>query len=731
MNKIILYAMIAASSLTYIANAQGREITIEDVTESWDFYPERPRELMSTADGRSYTMLSQSGRQIEQYSYATGDKEGTLVDLDNLKGQCGLRSISGYEISSTGEFVMIWGNVESIYRRSYKADHYVIDVAHNESFRLSEGGGEQEASFAPNGMVISYIKGNDIHLFKLKYRSTSDVTKDGEKNKIINGIPDWVYEEEFTTSRAYAWSADSRQIAYVKFDESDVKEYSFPVYKASNPTVEGAGLYPEEYRYKYPKAGEENSKVSVHIYDLDSRVTKDVDLGRGDYYVPRILWSGVENQLCVLKLNRLQNKMEVIGVNSRSLVSTVILTEEDERYVDEAAYLDLTYIDGGNKFIIRSDRDGWSHLYLYESNGTMKKCLTKGDFDVTEFYGVDPTGGMMYYQAAKKTPMDREVYAYNMKKGTTVAISEEPGENSASFSKTFNYYVRKHSSVTHVPTYTVCDSKGKDLRDIVDNSRLNFALRYRFFAPKEFMQVPGADGTMLNAWVMKPRDFSEDKRYPLLMVQYSGPNSQQVLNTWSLDWCQTLASRGYIVACVDPRGTGARGVEFRKCTYRQLGRYESDDQIAAAIYFGSLPYVNPGRIGIYGWSFGGFMSTLCLCKTEVFKMGIAVAPVISWRYYDTVYTERFMRTPEENAAGYDDNSPLSHAETLHGKYLIIAGTADDNVHCQNQMEMVDALVQAGKQFDMFTYPNRNHGIYGGRCRQHLYTMKLNYVLNNL
>ena len=727
----ISIATIAALSAASMANAQLPEVSIEDLCEKWAFYPERPDVLSSTPDGNSYTIISPDGKSIEQYSYSTGKKESTIVDLTKVKGDNKLDRISGYELSSTGDFIIVWGNVESIYRRSYTADHYVIDVAHNEIFPLSETGAEQEAAFAPNGFIISYVKNNDIHLMKLKYRSTSDVTTDGEKNKIINGIPDLVNEEEFATARSYAWSPDSKQIAYIKYDETEVPEFSFPIYAASHPRHEEAALYPGAYTYKYPKAGEKNSKVSVHVFDLDSRTTKQVNLGKGDFYVPRILWTGQENQLAVLKLNRLQNKMDIVAVNSRSMVTSTILTETDDRYVDEPAYNDLTFINGGTQFIIRSDRDGWSHLFLYETNGTLKKKLTEGDFDVTDFYGIDATGNNIFYQAAKRTPMEREVYAINLKKNITTAIANAAGTNSAVFSEGCKYFTRQHSSTKEVPTYTVCDAKGKELRTIITNADLQSRTKGYFISEKEFITVPAADGTQLNAWMMKPRNFDPKKEYPVLMVQYSGPNSQEVLNSWGIDWCQTLAARGYIVACVDPRGTGARGAEFRKCTYLQLGRYESDDQISAARYFGTLPYVDASRIGIWGWSFGGFMSTLCLGKSDAFKVGIAVAPVTNWRYYDSVYTERFMRTPEENASGYDDNSPLSHAATLTGKYLIIAGTADDNVHCQNQLEMVDALVQNGKQFDMFTYPNRNHGIYGGKCRSHLYTMKLNYILNNL
>ncbi|MBQ2320958.1 MAG: S9 family peptidase [Bacteroidales bacterium] len=726
-----LITTIAAFGIAALSLAQSPEVSVSELYDNWAFSPERPDELRSTPDGKSYTIISLDGKSIEKYSFATGKKEATLISLDDLRGESNLSFINGYEISATGDFIMVWGNVQPIYRRSYTADHYVIDVSHKTIFPISETGGEQEATFSPNGFVVSYIKDNNIHLFKLKYRSSSDVTKDGQKNKIINGIPDWVNEEEFSINRSYAWSTDSKQLAYIKYDETLVPEYSFPVYAASNPRHEEAELYPGSYTYKYPKAGEKNSKVSVHVFDLDTRTTKDIDLGKDDFYIPRILWTGQPDQLAILKLNRLQNKLELIGVNTRSLVKSTILTETDKRYIDEPAYNELTFINEGTQFVMTSERDGWFHLYLYETNGTLKQKITDGDYDVTAFYGVDATSQNFYYQAAKRTPMEREVYAFNLKKGTTTAIAARPGTNDATFSSGCLYFVGQHSSTKDVPTFSVFDAKGKMLRTIVSNDELKANVATHFISAKEFIKVPGADGQQLNAWIMKPRDFDANKEYPMLMVQYSGPNSQEVLDNWQIDWCQTLAARGYIVACVDPRGTGARGSEFRKCTYCNVGKFESDDQIAAAKYFGGLPYVDAGRIGIWGWSFGGFTSSLCLGKSDVFKVGISVAPVTNWRFYDTVYTERFMRTPAENAQGYDGNSPISHAANFTAKYLLIAGTADDNVHYQNQMEMVDALVQAGKQFEMFTYPNRNHSIYGGHVRSHLYQLKLNFLQKNL
>ncbi len=735
MNLSKLFTSLALATIVCtntIAQSQKPEVSISDLYTYWTFYPEYPDELHSMQDGNSYTLLSYDRTQIEQFNYADGKKIATLFDLSEAKGDHNLKTISGYEISSTGDYFIVWGNTKSIYRRSYKADHYIYDVYHKTLTPLTKDGAEQEATFSPNGSMISYVKDNNLYVYKLRYQTSSAVTKDGEFNKIINAIPDWVYEEEFSIKRSYEWSTDSKKIAFVRFDESNVKEFNFPLYKASYPTMSDYALYPGLYTYKYPKAGEENSKISVLIYDIDQRTTKSFDLGKEECYVPRLAWTGQQDQLAVFKLNRLQNKMEVLGVNANSMVSTQLLLDRNKRFIDEPAYLKLTFIHGGEDFLTLSEEDGWNHLYLYGINGVLKAKITDGDFDVTDLYGINEETNTVYFQAAKRDALQREIYAYNIKTKKTTTIASARGTNNAEFSNGCKYFVLSNSSTETVPVYTLCDAKGKTLRTIEDNANLKNLVSTRDFAYKQFTTFKAADGTTdLNAWILRPSNFDESQKYPVLMTQYSGPNSQEVTDSWEVGWEQTLASRGYIVVCVDPRGTAARGEEFRKCTYLQLGKYESDDQIAAAKQIAELPYVDASRIGIWGWSFGGFMSTSCLCKSDIFKMGIAVAPVINWRFYDTVYTERYMRKPEQNGNGYDDNSPLSMARNLKGNYLVIAGTADDNVHCQNQYEMVDALVQAGIQFDMFTYPNRNHGIYGGRARTHLYTMMLNYVLKNL
>ena len=727
-------AFLALASQAVQTNAQEkqRQIGIEDIYGYWTFIGASPNELQSLPDGKSYTQLSEDGTLIETYDYATGKKTGVLVDVSKIRDNDKLESIEGYEVSATGEYVLLYQNKRRIYRRSFTADYYVYDVAHRSLMPLTKEGGEQEAAFAPSGYVVSFVQDNNLKLYKIKYQSVSNVTTDGKFGSVINGIPDWVNEEEFTTKRSYAWSPDSKLLAYVRYDESNVPIYRFPVYKGWESSDDGQGLYPTEYAYKYPKAGEKNATVSVRVYDVDSRTTKDVDLGEKEPYVPRILWTGKPDQLAVVKLNRLQNKMDILAVNARSTVSTTMYTDRNKCYVEETSYRNMLFIKGGDEFIILNEQDGYNHLYLYGGNGVLKQKLTDGPYDVTELYGYDEETQTLFYQAAGHNPIGREVYCRNLKTGKTTQLTPTGGTWSADYSTGCKFAIFEHSDVKTPPVFTVVNGQGKTLRTLEDNARLaNYVKDNLEFSPKEFFKFSTSDGTQLNGWMVRPLGFDPGKKYPALIVQYSGPDSQNVLDEWSVDWEQTLAAEGFLVVCVDPRGTGARGEAFRKVTYQKLGKVESDDIIEAARYVGELPYADASRIGIWGWSYGGFMSTLCLCRSSLFKVGIAVAPVVNWRFYDTIYTERYMRTPQQNPSGYDDNSPVGLASRLHGRYFIIHGSADDNVHYQNQMEMVDALIRADKQFDMFTYPNRNHGIYGGNTRVHLYTMMLNYLKNNL
>ena len=733
MNTRQMYAAVSAIylSISIIAAAQPKQnITVEDLYLYYTFYPERPDEITPMSDGLRYAYISE-GTAIQAVDFATGKNVETLLDLSKIE-DCPIESIDGFSLSADDNMILLYTNASGIYRYSFTADYYVYNIHYNELKALSEEGEEQAAVMSPNGLLVAYVRDNNVYVKKLRYDTTSAVTDDGEWNKIRNGIPDWVNEEEFALESMLAWSPDSKELAFCRYDESEVEMFAFPMYSASYPYYADYELYPGFYTYKYPKAGEKNSTVSVKVYNVENRTTKTMQVSdEKEFYISRILWTGNEKELAIVKLNRRQDRMDLLLANTASTVCRNVLTERNKRYVEESAYQNLMFTPDGQQFVMLSERDGYEHIYLYASNGVMKAQLTKGQWDVTEIVGYDPTLKTVYYQAAVQTPLERDLYSVTLDGKTTMRLTQGGGTYSAQMGRQGKYFVREFSSATTPPVYTICDAKGKVVRTIEDNKTVeNELVKYNFFN-KEFFTFTNPDSITLHGWMIRPADFDAKKQYPLLLVQYSGPKSQSVSNEWELGWEQCLAAEGYIVACVDPRGTAARGEEFRKCTYQKLGALESDDLVAAADYFASLGYVDSSRIGIWGWSYGGFMSSLCLCRFKAFKVGIAVAPVTSWRFYDTVYTERYMRRPDENIRGYDENSPLELAGNLSGRLFLIHGTADDNVHQQNQLEFVDRLVQCGKQFDMFVYPNRNHGIYGGWTRAHLYNMMINYLKTNL
>jgi len=579
---------------------------------------------------------------------------------------------------------------------------------------------------------VAFVCDNNIFITELQTGKETQITTDGERNKIINGAPDWVYEEEFEYNQAFAWSPDSKYIGYCKFDESQVPVFNMTKFKGLAPELLQNSLYPENYTYKYPKAGEKNSILTVFTYNIETKNTVKADVGEEiDQYIPRLKWAP-NGKMVVYRMNRLQNKLEFLYVNVETGKSQVFYTEENKRYIDETFFDYLTFIDNGSKFIYLNENDGYAHLYLYNADGTLANQITKGNWDITEYLGYNSAKKTVYYQSAQPTPMQRSIYMVKLNGSGTKKLNKEDGTNDAVFSKGFKYYINYYSNVYTPAKVTLNDAKGKIIRVIEDNRKLKDKLQLSTFSPKEFFKFTTDEGVELNGWIVKPIDFDPNKKYPVLITQYSGPNSQQVLDNFWVGWEQVLASEGYIVACVDPRGTGARGEEFRKCTYLQLGKYETIDQIAGAKYLGSLNYIDSARIGIWGWSYGGFMALNCMTQgADYFKAGIAVAPVTNWRYYDNIYTERFMRTPQENPEGYDENSPINHVSELKGKLLIIHGTADDNVHMQNTLEISEAFVQADKQFELFFYTNRNHSIYGGNTRYHLYTKMVNFVKDNL
>jgi dipeptidyl-peptidase-4 len=674
-------------------------------------------------DGINYTSFTNRAQsELAQYSYKTGKSISTIVKVTDIKVD-GIQAIEDYEFSADESKLVIAYNTESIYRYSSKANYVVYDLKKKETKKLDE---EliMYATLSPQGNKVAFVKNNNLYWQDLESGKTTQITSDGEWNKIINGASDWVYEEELELVRAFEWSPDGKNIAFFRFDESNVKEFSMDIY---------GDLYPEEYTFKYPKAGEENSKVSIHIYNLETKKTIQANLGSGWEYVARIEWTKNPKKLAVQTLNRHQNDLNILLVDATSGEAKNIYNEKSATYIEIPNH--LTFLDNGNEFVLLSEKDGFKHIYLYNMKGEMVKQLTKGNWEVTDFYGVDQVNQKIYFQSAKDSPLQREIDVVDIKSGEMTCLSSKKGANDADFSKNFAYYINYYSNANTPQYITLNNSKGKEIRVLQDNARLKETIKKFEWQEKEFFTINNADGDELNAWMIKPANFDASKKYPVFMFVYGGPGSQTVQDQWGSgndSWFQMLAQNGYLVVSVDNRGTGARGANFKKVTYKQLGKYEVEDQIDAAKYLASQSYVDPERIGIFGWSYGGYMTSLCLTKgADVFKMGIAVAPVTTWRYYDTIYTERYMQTPQENPSGYDDNSPINHVKKLKGKYFLIHGMADDNVHYQNAVDMSTALIEMNKPFDQFSYPNKNHGIYGGLTRMHLYTMMTEYIYKNL
>ncbi|WP_461630134.1 S9 family peptidase [Labilibaculum euxinus] len=732
--QILTFCILMCFGFLSFSQTENQKISMEDLMLNGTFSQKSVQGLLSMKDGIHYTTLEEGGTKIVKYSYATGKVVDTLLNLNQIK-DVEIKSINEYEFSADESRILLMTNPERIYRRSFTADYFVFSFKNRELVPLSKNGKQRLATFSPNGNRIAFVRDNNLYIHNVLFGSEIRITKDGEWNKIQNGTPDWVYEEEFEFNRAFEWSPDSEFLAYMKFNEGDVKMFNMNKFEGLYPQIKENALYPENYTYKYPKAGEKNSTVEVFVYNIEDRITKRMDVGEEkDQYIPRIKWTQDPKMLSIYRLNRHQNKLELLLANARTGSSNIMYTQENKYYIEEGNFDYLTYLNDGKHFIYLDEKDGFNHLYLYDmATGKSVQQITNGDWDVTDFLGFDEKNQVCYYQSAEVSPMDRNVYSVKLNGTAKKLLTPEKGTNNTVFSNGFKYYINYFSSVTQPNTVSLFNSKGKMIRVLESNDELVAKLKEYQYLPKEFTMLPAADGmTMLNAWMIKPFNFDPSKKYPVVMTQYSGPNSQSVLNSWSFDWYQYLAQEGYVVVCVDPRGTGARGQMFRKCTYMQLGRLESDDQISAALSLAKESFIDENRIAIWGWSYGGFMSTLCLEKgSDVFAAAIAVAPVTNWRYYDSVYTERFMRTPQENAKGYDDNSPINHVDKLKGSLLLCHGTADDNVHIQNTYELTERLVQADKQFEMQVYTNRNHSIYGGKTRLHLYNRFNKFLKVNL
>ncbi len=719
MKKIWILAVLLIVSFSLSAQQYGLKEIVDGV-----YSPKGVKPMVSSADGMHYYQMNDRSNAVVKFEYATGNVVDTLFSTEKAR-QCTFDTFQGFLVSPDEFRVIVYKDREQIYRHSFKANYYYHDVRRNLVRKLSENDSKQMIpTFSPDGKMLVYVIDNNIWLAKFDFNTELQVTNDGAFNKIINGATDWVYEEEFAETRLMEFSPDNKLLAFVKTNESDVKEFSFQTYEGE--------LYPGSYTYKYPKAGEKNSRVACYVYDINAQTTRKMDVPLDeDGYIPRITFTTDAAQLAVMTLNRNQNRFDLYFTNPRSTVSKLILRDENKYYIDSDFLKSIHFLP--NQFTYISEKDGYSHIYIYGNTGALQKQLTSGSFDVTSLLAVDPEAGAVFYQAANESPLQRSIYKTTIDKVVTTKLSSNSGYNAATFSNNGKYYINNWSNTATPTLITIHSSSGKLLRTLQDNQSVAQKAALANFPVKEFITVPAADGTtQLNGWMIKPSSFDATKRYPVVMIQYSGPNSQQVLDRYGIDWYYALAEQGYIIASVDGRGTGARGEAFRKQTYLNLGIIESDDQIAAANYFATLPYIDGERIGIWGWSYGGFNVLMSMSRGNgAFKAGVAIAPVTDWRFYDTVYTERFMRTPQQNAVGYDNGSAIKLADKLQGNLLLIHGTADDNVHVQNSAEYTRALIEADKHFDMFVFPDKNHFINEGNSRMYIYNKVINYYKNNL
>ena len=687
--------------------------------------PEMPR---SMNDGEHYTQLK-NGTTILKYSYRTGQVTDTLMHLPGVKNSP-LKSVSGYIISPKETKILVYTSTEQRYRRSFTADYFIYDIKYKEFDPLSASRPQENPLFSPDDRYIAFAHKNNLYMKKVDFKTDIQITKDGVKGSIINGIADWAYEEEFGQTRYFEWSPDSKLLAFVKFDETRVKEFSFQRFSGSSDKLK---LYPDAEQFKYPKAGEINATTGVYVYDDFNKTTRLMKLldPNPDSYIPRIQWTNETEKLMVYQLNRQQNRLDMIQANPRTGICRLILRREDKAYVDYQDIDGTIFTKDLKFFYTLNDKDGYRHIYQHRMDGTVARQVTKGKWDVTAFYGVDENKGVVYYQSTESSPLNRDVYAIDTK-GKKTALSDGKSYSSAQFSKNFSYHVLSSSTITRPDQTIVRNSKGLTLRELENNKELSDRFNQLGLNKKEFFQFTSSEGVPLNGWMLKPLNFDSSVKYPVLLVQYSGPGSQEVLNQWEIGWEYYLSTKGYLVVSVDGRGTGGRGADFLKCTYQQMGVLETKDQVETAVYLGKQSYVDKSRIGIWGWSYGGSMVLWTMSTGEpIFKAGISVAPVTDWRLYNTAYTERFMRTPEENTDGYERSSAIRQAEKLNGRLLLIHGTADDNVHVQNTYLYTEALVAAGKQFDMQIYTDKNHSITGSQTRRHLYTRKVEFLEKNL
>ena len=711
------------------------KMTLKDITDG-QFAAQQIGGINPIKGTDLYAQLSQDNKQILQYSFKTGKQTAILFDVNNTQGEH-IDKFDGYIMSPDGRHILIATKRQNVYRRSYKAVFYIYTVQSRKLERLSDGGPQQAPVWSPDGNQVAFVRDNNIFLVKLLYgNSESQVTKDGKMNEVINGIPDWVNEEEFGFNSALVFTADGSMLCWIKYDESKVKQYSLQLFKGRSPELTENAIYPGTYSYKYPKAGEENSRVSAWSYDIKSHRIQQLNIPLAtDGYMPRIVSTVDPDKIVIYTMNRHQDVLNLYSVNPRSTISHLLIKESVPKYVKEEAMANIRLTK--DFILLPSDRDGYMHLYLYNSNGTLKRKIGDGNFDITDVYGIDESTGDVYYQAASLSAHDRQVYVSHAN-GKSERLTHQEGWNSAIFSGDFQYFINIWSDYNTPYMYTTCRNNGKIIATNVDNHDLKSKIRRYGWTMRETFSFTTSDGVRLDGWMVKPANFDTSKKYPVIMYQYSGPGSQQVVNSWSAGamgqggaFDQYLAQQGFIVVCVDGRGTGGRGADFEKSTYLRLGDLESKDQVETASYLATLPYVDKDNIGIWGWSFGGFNTLMSMSNGKpIFKAGVAVAPPTDWRFYDTVYTERYMRTPKENPDGYNDN-PIQRADKLHGALLICHGMADDNVHPQNSFEYAEALVQSDKDFKEIYYTNRNHSIFGGNTRNHLLRQITEWFITHL
>lgn len=718
--------LFAASSVL-----AGMRLELKDITKG-SFRGERMARVEAMADGESYAQISPDGKRVVKYSFKTGKQTGVLFDASTARG-AEIKAVDGYIMSPDGNKMLIQTETKPIYRRSFTAVYYIYDIRNNKLEPLSDGGPQQTPVFSPDGYQIAFVRDNNIFLVKLLYgNAESQVTKDGAPGSIINGIPDWVYEEEFATNSSMVFTADSKQICWIRYDETQVKEYSLQLFRGLNPARDEFAEYPGSYKYKYPIAGEVNSRVSVHSFDIKSRQTRRIDVPLdADGYIPRIIATADASKIAVVTMNRHQDNLSVYMANPLSTVCQLVVQDKVDKYI-KVETLDGIKITA-NHILLPSERDGFNHLYLYTIGGRMVRQVVSGNYEVTAVYGFDEQNGDVYYAANELGPQDRQVYVAHAN-GKTERLTRQNGTNSAIFSTGYKYFINVWSDMNNPSVYTLNGNTGKRLATLIDNKALKDKLAAYSLGSREMFEFTTSEGVKLNGWMIKPAGFDASKRYPVIMYQYGGPGSQMVLDSWNIGMCaqgamleQYMAAQGYVVVCVDNRGTGGRGAEFEKCTYLRLGELESRDQVEAALWLSSQPYIDKGRIGIWGWSYGGWNTLMSMSEGRgVFRAGVAIAPPTNWRFYDTVYTERYMRTPKENASGYDEVNPIARAGKLHGSLLLCHGLADDNVHFRNTAEYTEALVEADKDFQQLVYTNRNHSIIGGNTRNHLFRQVISF-----